>query len=49
MFRTNVEKFRTHILRLVTFAENHAVYEIMWKKYGRTRETIDDCDSCIMV
>jgi hypothetical protein len=42
MFRTNVEKVRTHVLRLITFAENRAVYEIMWKKDGRAREAIDD-------
>jgi hypothetical protein len=32
IFRTNiVEKIRTHILCSVTFFENRAVYEIMWK------------------
>jgi len=30
-----------------TFVDNHAVYEIMWKKYGRAREAMDDCDSSI--
>jgi len=33
MLQTNViEKIKTHILRAITFSENHAVYEIMWKK-----------------
>jgi hypothetical protein len=32
MFQTNVvEKIKTHILYSITFSENHAVYEIMWK------------------
>jgi len=34
MFRTNVEKIKTHILSSVTFFfifENRAVYEIIWK------------------
>jgi len=32
MFRTNVvEKIKTHILCSITFVENRAVYEIMWK------------------
>jgi hypothetical protein len=32
MFQTKVvEKIKTHILFSVTFPENRAVYEIMWK------------------
>ena len=32
MFQTKfVEKIKTHILFLITFFENHAVYEIMWE------------------
>ena len=32
MFQTNVvEKIETHILCSITFSENRAVYEIMWK------------------
>ena len=32
MFRTRiVEKIETHILCSVTFSENRAVYELMWK------------------
>jgi hypothetical protein len=32
MFHTKfVEKIKTHILSLVTFSENRAVYETMWK------------------
>jgi hypothetical protein len=42
MFQTKlVEKTKTHILRPVTFSENRAVYEIMWKKCGWARETTD--------
>jgi hypothetical protein len=26
-----VEKLKTHILRSITFSENRAFYEIMWK------------------
>jgi hypothetical protein len=44
MFQTNiVEKFRTHILCSITFFENHAVYEIMWKnvvEWGRPQMTV---------
>ena len=29
---TFVEEIKTHILCSVTFSENRAVYEIMWKK-----------------
>ena len=32
MFETKlVEKIKTHILWSITFCENHAVFEIMWK------------------
>jgi hypothetical protein len=32
MFQTNfLEDIKTHILCSITFPENHAVYEIMWK------------------
>jgi hypothetical protein len=32
MFQTKfVEKIKTHILCLITFFENHAVYELMWE------------------
>jgi hypothetical protein len=37
------EKIKTHILRLITFSEKRAVYEIMWKnivKPGRPQMTI---------
>jgi hypothetical protein len=43
MFRTNVlEKIQTHVLCSITFFESRAVYEIMWKKYGRARQATDD-------
>jgi hypothetical protein len=44
MFLTNVvEKIEAHILRSIAFfLENRAVYEIMWKKYGRARQAKDD-------
>ena len=38
-----VEKIKTHILCSVTFPENHAVYEIMWKnnvERGRQRISV---------
>jgi hypothetical protein len=32
MFQTKlVEKIKTHILCSISFAENRAVYEVMWK------------------
>jgi hypothetical protein len=37
-----VEKIKTHVSYLVTFSENRAVYELMWKKYGRARRATDD-------
>jgi hypothetical protein len=43
MFQTKViEKIKTHILCSIIFPENSAVYEIMWKKYGRARQATDD-------
>ena len=43
MFQTKgVEKIKTHILCSVTFFENRAVYEIMWKKCGTALQTTDD-------
>ena len=27
----------------MTFSESRAIYEIMWKKYGRAGEATDDC------
>jgi len=42
MFQTNyVEKIKTHVLCLVTFSENRAVY-VNVEKYGRARQAIDD-------
>ena len=42
MFQTKVvEKIKTHILYSNFFNENHAFYEIMWKKYGTARHTTD--------
>ena len=44
MFQTNiVEKIRTDILCSITFYENRAVYEIMWKnvvEWGRPQKTV---------
>jgi hypothetical protein len=44
MFRTKaVEKIKTHLLRSVTFFENRALYEIVWKgtvQPGRPQITI---------
>ena len=37
------EKIKTHILCPVTFVpENLAVYDIVWKKYGRVGQAADD-------
>jgi hypothetical protein len=44
MFRAKVvEKIKTHILYSITlfFPENHAFYEIMGGKYGRTGQATD--------
>jgi len=44
MFRTKgVEKFKTHILCLVTFFANRVVYEVMWQntaERGRSQMAI---------
>jgi hypothetical protein len=43
MFYTKVvDKIKTHILCSITFVENRAVYEIMWKKCGRAAQATDD-------
>jgi hypothetical protein len=43
MFQTKVvEKIKTHILCLVTFFENRAVYEIMWKNTVEPDRPIGD-------
>jgi hypothetical protein len=43
MFLTKVVgKIKTHILRPIRVSENGAVYEIMWKKYGRARQATND-------
>jgi hypothetical protein len=36
------ENQNTHFMSNNFFSENRAVYEIMWKKYGRARQTTDD-------
>jgi hypothetical protein len=36
-----VEKIKTHIFYSVTFSQYRAVYEIMWKKCGTTRQDTD--------
>jgi hypothetical protein len=42
MFLTTfVEKIKTHVLCLVTFSENRAVY-LNVEKYGTARQAIDD-------
>jgi hypothetical protein len=44
MFQTEVvHKIKTRVLCSITFfPENCAVYEIMWKKYGRGTQATDD-------
>ena len=43
MFQTKVvEKIKTNVLCSVSFFENHAVYEIKWKKYGNPGQATDD-------
>jgi hypothetical protein len=37
-----VEKIQIHILCLIIFSENCAVYEIMWKKSRRGGQATDD-------
>ena len=40
---TNVENIKTYISLSIIFPpENRAVYEKMWKKYGRTGQATDD-------
>jgi hypothetical protein len=46
MFQTKVvEKLDIHILYSVTFFNNRAVCEIMWKKYGISVQATDDNNS----
>jgi hypothetical protein len=43
MFQAKVlEDIKTHILYAVTFSEDRAVSEIMWKKYVSARQATDD-------
>jgi len=43
MFQTKfVEKIKTHILCSITFFENPALYETMWKKYCKAGQATDD-------
>jgi hypothetical protein len=43
MFQTTiVENFGAHILFSITFFENRAVYEMMWKNNSRAREATDN-------
>jgi hypothetical protein len=37
-----VEKTKAHALCSITFFENRAVYETMWKKYYRIGQATDD-------
>jgi hypothetical protein len=37
-----VEKIKMHVLYSSTFFGNHAIYEIMWKKYCRALEPTED-------
>jgi hypothetical protein len=34
-----IEKTTAHILCSIFFSENHAMFVIMWKKYGTDRQT----------
>jgi hypothetical protein len=36
------EEIKTHISWWFFFPENQAVYEIMWKKYGKVRQATDE-------
>jgi hypothetical protein len=36
------EKIKTHISRFITFLENRAVYEIMWKNFKAGQATDDN-------
>ena len=43
MFQAKVvEKIKIQTLYSITFSENYAVCEIMWKKYGRVILATDD-------
>ena len=43
MFQTKVvEEIKIHVLCSVTFFDNRAVCEIIWKKYWRDGHFIDD-------
>ena len=51
MFHTKFEeKIKTHVLHSLTFfSENRALYEIMWKTYGRVVEAIHDNTGCLQM
>jgi len=50
MFQTKiVENIKTHILYSITFSENRVVYEIMWKKIGRTGEAKNNIRWCMPI
>jgi len=36
-----IENQTTHFMFTNFLSENRAIYEIMWKKYGRTRQVAD--------
>jgi hypothetical protein len=36
-----IENQNTHFMFINFLSENRAIYEIMWKKYGRTRQVTD--------
>jgi len=40
-FQTLVEKIKPHIFGAITSSEKRVIYEIMWTKYGTTRQTTD--------
>jgi hypothetical protein len=43
MFQAKVvEKIKTHILCSKPNFENHAIYDLTWKKYGRAGQATDD-------
>jgi hypothetical protein len=42
-YSENYKYFRTEVLRkIITRIENRTVYEILWKKYCRTRQAASD-------
>jgi hypothetical protein len=48
IFQTNiVEKIKTRILCWITFLENHAVYELMWKNVVEPGRRSSQYSSCI--